>query len=99
MDGQAREVASEDDGHQLRQISSFLRGSGGNGRAVLHSDFLDARLRRPLLDPGPLRDEAPAARRERGYHVDGRVRRLQLRPAPLRRLPGWRSEEHTSELQ
>ncbi len=29
----------------------FLRGSGGNGRAILHSNLLDARLRRPLLDP------------------------------------------------
>ena len=66
----------------------LLRGSGGNGRAVLHSDLRDARLRRPLLDAGPLRDEASASRRERGHHVDGRVRRLQLRPAPLRRLPG-----------
>lgn len=31
-----------------------LRGSGGNGRAVLHSDLRDARLRRPLLDAGPV---------------------------------------------
>src|SRR5437879_2689729 len=61
----------------------FLRGPGGNGCAVLHSDLRDARLRRPLLDPGPLRDEASAAQRESGYHVDGRVRRIQLRPAPF----------------
>src|SRR6266545_2107462 len=90
IDGQAREVASEDDGHQLRQTfqAPFLSGSGGNGCAVLHSDLRDARLRGPLLDPGPLRDEAPAAQRESGHHVDGRVRRIQLRPAPLRRLPG-----------
>src|SRR6266446_887671 len=63
----------EDDGHQLRQISPFLRGSGGNGCAVLHSDLRDARLRRPLLDAGPLRDEASASRRETGHHVDGCV--------------------------
>ena len=69
-------------------LTSFLYGSGGNGRAVLHSDLRDARLRSPVLDAGPLRDEASASRRERGDHVDGRVRRLQLRPAPLRRLPG-----------
>ena len=50
--------------------------------------FCDARLRRPLLDAGPLRDEASAALGESGHDVDGRVWRLQLRPAPLRRLPG-----------
>src|SRR2546423_13773342 len=66
----------------------FLCGSGGNGRAVLHSDLLDARLRRSLLDAGPLRDEASAAPGESGHYVDGRVRRVQLRAAPLRRLPG-----------
>src|SRR4249919_133878 len=62
-------------------------GPGGNGRAVLHSDLCDARLRRPLLDAGPLRDEASAALSENGHDVDGRVRRVQLRPASLRRLP------------
>jgi hypothetical protein len=74
---------------QRREIlqTTFLGGSGGNGRAVLHSDLLDARLRRPLLDAGPLRDEASAAPGESGHYADGRVRRLQLRPAPLRRLP------------
>src|SRR5438477_10568315 len=66
----------------------FRRGSGGNGRAVLHSDLLDARLRRSLLDAGPLRDEASPAPGESGHHADGRVRRVQLRPAPLRRFPG-----------
>src|SRR5207302_4277235 len=65
----------------------FLRGSGGDGRAVLHSDILDDRLRRPLLDAGPLRDEASAAPGESGHDVDGRVWRVQLRPASLRRLP------------
>src|SRR5438034_501128 len=71
MDGQAREVASEDDGHQLRQTSPSLRGPGGNGCAVLHSDLLDARLRCPVLDAGPLRDKASAAQRESGHHVMG----------------------------
>ena len=28
------------------------------------------------------------SQRESGHHVDGRVRRIQLRPAPVRRLPG-----------
>ena len=43
MDDQAREVASEDDEYQLRQIfkAPFLRGSGGGGCAVLHSDLRD----------------------------------------------------------
>src|ERR1041384_476608 len=64
------------------------RGSGGNGRIILHSDFFDAWVRRPLLDAGPLRDEASSAFGENGDGVDGRVWRLQLRAAPLRRLPG-----------
>jgi hypothetical protein len=34
-----------------------------------------------------LRDEASAALGESGHDVDGRVWRLQLRPAPFRRLP------------
>src|ERR1700674_6099304 len=65
----------------------FRRSSGGNGGAVLYSNIFDARLRRPLLDAGPLRDEASPALGENGYDVDGRVRRVQLPPAPLRRLP------------
>ena len=49
---------------QRREIlqTTFLGGSGGNGRAVLHSDLLDARVRRSLLDAGTLRDEASPER-------------------------------------
>lgn len=32
----------------------FLHGSGENGGFVLHSDFFDARVRRPLPDAGPV---------------------------------------------
>src|SRR5438552_11253181 len=80
--GSASEMAAD----EIAQ-TPFLRGSGGDGRAVLHSDLLDTRLCRPLLDPGPLRDEASAALGENGHYIDGRVWRVQLRPAPVRRLP------------
>src|SRR5581483_312646 len=74
-----------------RQISqaSFLRRSGGNSRPVLHPDFLDPWLRRSLFDAGSLRDETSAAQRKIGDYADGRVRRFQLRPAPVRRLSRW----------
>ncbi len=57
--------------HQLRQIfqTPFLRGSGRNGRSVLHSDLLDTRLRRSLLEASPLRDEASAALVEGGHYA------------------------------
>src|SRR4030095_11642545 len=45
--------------------TSFRRRSGGSSRVVLHSDLRDTRLRRPLLDAGPLRDKASASWRER----------------------------------
>src|ERR1044071_10117957 len=67
----------------------FCQGPGGNGRTIFHSDLLDAWLCRPLLDAGPLCDEASAYRSKGGHRVDGRVRCVQLRPAPFRRLP-WR---------
>src|SRR3954447_17570020 len=65
-------------------------GSGGNGCAVLHSNLCHARLRCSLLDARPVRYEASTSRREASHYVDGCVRRLQLWPAPLRRL-SWRS--------
>src|SRR4051794_8662958 len=61
-------------------------GSGGNGCAVLHSNLCHARLRCSLLDARPVRYEASTSRREASHYVDGCVRRLQLWPAPLRRL-------------
>src|SRR3954453_23298867 len=63
-------------------------GSGGNGCAVLHSNLCHAWLRCSLLDARPLRYEASTSWRETSHYVDGCVRRLQLRPAPVRRLSG-----------
>src|SRR5690349_16332376 len=68
--------------------TSLLRGSGGDGRALLHSDLRDARLRGSLFDAGSLRDQASRAAGESGHDLDGRVWRFQLWPAPFRRLSG-----------
>jgi len=48
-----RRVEREEASDAISQ-TPFHRGSGGNGRVVLHSDLRDARLRCPLLDSGPL---------------------------------------------
>ncbi len=65
-----------------------LADSGRQRRLVLHPGLRHPRLRGAVFDARALLDAAPALHRPgRGRH-HGRVRRLQLRPAPVRRLPG-----------
>ena len=57
------------------------------GGAVLHPNLRHARLRRALLHAGAVRHQAIGFQRKQRQRHDGRVRRLQLWPAHVRRLP------------